>query len=1004
MQSRLLSCSLFSLLAAARLMAQVDQGSLNGTVIDATKSAVPGAKVEVVSISTGIRRETLTGPAGSYHVPELPVGSYNVTISKEGFRAAQFKAVPLEVGEPRTLDVELTVGAATEAVEVSATLETMNRTSAEVGGLIEAAQIRELPVSGRNWASLMLLAPGAINYSDGSQRNIRFNGHSIDDANYTFDGIDNTGVQEQTQKAEARLNISVDSIAEFRVSTAAYTAESGSAGGVQVAVVSKTGTNDYHGGVFYAVRNDALDSRSPFDGATIPPFTLHQFGVNFGGPIRKNKAFFFANYEGLRQDLGATFVNFVPSAAFRQQVSAGSPALAPLMALYPSGQTHLNATTDQINLVATNTVREDSGMFRFDYRFNDQSTLYARYNIDNAYIDNPTDALGSHNVVPHIPTNAVIALQHIFSPTTVNEAKFGVNRANYHNWGYGIAPVNLTDSSGSIDALTNTSLDTEVGTTFSYIDNLTMVRGRHTFKIGANIMRVRLNNSGNTLTTSSISYASDSDLINNKATSAAYLQGEGVVGNRRTFYMGYAQDEFKASPNLTLNLGLRYEFYSVVHEILNRSAVVDILGCGGFCPKGTAYYQPNYKDFGPRVGFAWAPSAFDGHTTIRSGFGVYYGGNQNDDFSDPAESAVPRYSLSSSDFPALSYPLVAFLNPANQLYSPKAIDRYRKDLYYENWDFVVERQFAHDFVGQVAYIGGEGHHLFDRYTVNLINPATGKRPLAAFSSFGLKDNDGNSAFHSLQASIERRFSRGLLIQGNYTWGHAITDASLGSGESVTFQDMACRACDRSSSNTDVRHNFIMDAVYQLPFGRGQALLNGHGIVGQILGGWELAGIANARTGLPVNITVSRSASALPDGNNSSQRPNLAPGVSIYAANQSINGWFNPAAFSAPANGTWGNLGRYIANGPGAYEIDSSLEKRFRVTERLHLSLRAAAFNLLNHPEFKTPSSSVGSVTGSGTNLSIKPSASFGVITGILNTGATGTGAPRRVEFMLRAEF
>src|SRR5215471_4818254 len=452
MQLRLLSCSLFSLLASATLMAQVDQGSLNGTVIDATRSVVPGAKVEVVSVSTGIRRETLTGPTGSYHVPELPVGSYNVTVSKEGFHAAQFKAVALEVGEPRTLDVQLTVGAVTEAVEVSATLETMNRTSAEVGGLIEAAQIKELPVSGRNWASLMLLAPGAVNYSDGSQRNIRFNGHSIDDANYTFDGIDNTGVQEQTQKAEARLNISVDSIAEFRVSTAAYTAESGSAGGVQVAVVSKTGTNDYHGGVFYAVRNDALDSRSPFDGATIPPFTLHQFGVNFGGPIKKNKAFFFANYEGLRQDLGVTFVNFVPSAAFRQQVGAGSPALAPLMALYPSGPTSLNATTDQIKLVATNTVREDSGMFRFDYRFNDQSTLYARYNIDNAYIDNPTDALGSHNVVPHIPTNAVVALQHIFSPTTVNEAKFGVNRANYHNWGYGIAPVNLTDSSGSIDA------------------------------------------------------------------------------------------------------------------------------------------------------------------------------------------------------------------------------------------------------------------------------------------------------------------------------------------------------------------------------------------------------------------------------------------------------------------------------------------------------------------------------------------------------------------------
>jgi hypothetical protein len=206
--------------------------------------------------------------------------------------------------------------------------------------------------------------------------------------------------------------------------------------------------------------------------------------------------------------------------------------------------------------------------------------------------------------------------------------------------------------------------------------------------------------------------------------------------------------------------------------------------------------------------------------------------------------------------------------------------------------------------------------------------------------------------------------------------------------------MACRACDRSSSSIDVRHVITMNGVYQLPFFRNQRLL----------GGWEVAGIASARTGLPVNIAVSRAASALPDGNTSGQRPNLVPGVPIYAADQNINNWFNAAAFSAPANGTWGNLGRYIANGPGAFEIDSSLQKRFRVTERLALNFRAAAFNLMNHPEFKTPGASVGSVSGSGSNLTIKQSASFGRITGVLNTGATGTGAPRRIEFMFRAEF
>jgi hypothetical protein len=234
---------------------------------------------------------------------------------------------------------------------------------------------------------------------------------------------------------------------------------------------------------------------------------------------------------------------------------------------------------------------------------------------------------------------------------------------------------------------------------------------------------------------------------------------------------------------------------------------------------------------------------------------------------------------------------------------------------------------------------------------------------------------------------------------NYAWAHAITDASIGSGESVAIQNMSCRACDRSSSSVDVRHNVTINAIYELPFGRGKQFLTGD-MASKILGGWELAGIATAHTGLPVNITMTRKAGALPDGNTSSQRPNLVPGVPIYAANQTINNWFNPAAFAAPANGTWGNLGRYIGNGPGMYEIDSSLQRRFRVSERLALNLRATAYNLFNHPVFKTPSGSIGSLAGNPPAVS----GSFGRITGITNTGAVGMGAPRRVEFMLRAEF
>jgi hypothetical protein len=990
-------CFLLLLFFTCPLMAQMDREEINGIVTDSSGAVVQNAKIEAVCTSNGLRREATTDAHGIYHIPSLPIGPYKVTITKDGFKPVDVQNIELAIGEPRTIDAKLAVGTISETIQVTAAVETVNRTSAEVGGLIDAEQIKEIPISGRNWASLMLLAPGAVNYGDGAQRAIRFAGHSLDDSNFTFDGIDTSGVQEQTQKADTRLNIALDAIAEFRVSTAVYTAESGAAGGAQIHVVSKTGTNQFHGSTFYAVRNNALDARSPFDDPTtgLPPFTLNQFGANFGGPIIKDKAFFFANYEGLRQSLGQTFINFVPNAAYRAQVLAKSPALKPILDAYPTGGTPVDSLTNLISKVASDTIREDAGMFRFDYRFSSKTSAYVRYNIDDAYIDSPTDALGSHNVVPHRPSNVVLQLQHIFTPSTFNETKFGLNRANYHNWSYGTAPVSV--SVPGFDGVSDTSLDTEVGTTFSYIDDLTLIRGRHTLKAGVDIRRIRLNNSGNTLTTQSITYNSTDDFINNTAASASYLQGEGVVGNRRTYYQGYFQDEFKATQNLTLNLGLRYEYYTVAHEILNRSAVVDIQGCGGFCPKGTPYYDPNTKDFGPRLGMAWAPAIFKGNTVIRGGYGIFYGANQNDDFSDAAESAVPRYSLTSADFPALSYPLVAFLDPKNQLFSPKAIDRHRKDLSYQNWDLMIQQQLPQDVMLQVGYVGSGGRHLFSKYTINLINPATGTRPLAGFSSFGYKTNDGNNNFNSLQTSLQRRFSHGLLFQMNYQWSHGITDNSIGSGEGVSIQNMSCRACDRSDSSVDVRHNVTMNGVYQLPFGPGRPFLNGNRLLSQVLGGWTLSGMASARTGLPVNITMSRKAAALPDGNTSGQRPNLIAGVSLYPAVQTISNWLNAAAFSAPANGTWGNESRYIARGPGNYEIDGSLQKTFKLSERVGFNLRAAGFNLLNHPQYKNPSSSLGSNPA-------KPSASFGTITDILNTGATGTGAPRRVEFMLRIEF
>jgi hypothetical protein len=319
--------------------------------------------------------------------------------------------------------------------------------------------------------------------------------------------------------------------------------------------------------------------------------------------------------------------------------------------------------------------------------------------------------------------------------------------------------------------------------------------------------------------------------------------------------------------------------------------------------------------------------------------------------------------------------------------SPKGIDRHRKDLYFENWDFMVQRQLPHSFIGQVGYVGSEGHRLFAIRASNLINPLTGKRPLTQFGQFNIKHNDGNSVFNALQTSVQRSFTAGWLWQTQYMWSHGLAGNAIGSGDKVYVQNAACVACDRSNAPFDIRHTITMNSVYQLPVAR-----HANGVVKALFGGWDLSGLATASTGRPVNILVTRKASAMLDGNTKYQRPNLLPGVSIYPVNQTISNWFNPAAFAVPANNTWGNLGRNIARGPGYWEMDSALEKKTPLTEKVSLKFRVEAFNLLNHPIFADPAATTSSAS------------SFGVITSTLNSGAVGTGTPRRIQFMLRLDF
>jgi hypothetical protein len=970
-------------------LAQVDRATLGGTVTDPTGAVVPNAQVELVSQETGLRRQVQTSESGTYTVSQVPIGRYTVTVVQQGFVTAVVKDVQLGVGDTRTLDVQLQVSGVETQVTVETVAAALETESPALGTVIGSQKVREIPLNGRHWASLMALAPGAINTGEGNQQSIRFVGRARDDNNWTFDGLDATGVKDPRQEAALRLIISTDSIAEFRVNASLYSADSGSGAGAQVNLVSKSGTNDFHGSIFEFVRNDKMDARNPFD-TSKQPFRLNQFGGNVGGPIVKNRTFFFANYEGLRQRVSQTFRNPVPSAAFRARATNASARQ--IVNAYPAGT---ERSTDADIDFATGNVsqawREDAGTLRVDHRFNDTNSFFARYNIDDGTIVLPQTVIPSDRQESFFrPSNLVAQFQRVFSPTVVNEVKAGFNRSALNRFNY--APFAEEIVVSGFTTLNDAGRSVETGTSYSLIDNLVITRGRHTLKVGGEIRRAHVNVADPATDAITVTYASRNDLLANRVDRVAITGGSPVLGTRKWYYYAYAQDDFKLRPELTVNLGLRYEFYGVNSEAHDRYRVFDLYGCRGFCPHGTPWYIHDRNNFDPRVGIAWAPKALKGKTVIRAGAGIYHGPGQIDDQNAPIDNVSDRYSLTAVEAPGLSYPVAPFLAQAQAVgITPRSLQRDRRDLYSAQWGLSIQQQLPAAFVTQIGYVASSASKVTTRKYINNLDPVTKVRPLPTFGRMDEKNNDGNSNFNALQLSLLRRVASGLTWQTEYMWSHSINDNSTGGGEGSQPQNNFCRACDRGNSNTDIRHTITSNWIYQLPFGSGRQYLNS-GPAAKVLGGWEMSGIWTARTGRMLTIGISRSSSAVPDGNTSAQRPNIVPGVSIYpAGGPTFARWFNPAAFAIPANGTWGNAGRAIATGPGLVQVDFALQKSTALAEGKALVFRIEAFNLFNRVQAGNP----------GTTFTTP--ATFGLVNSGLNR-TIGTGTSRQLQLAMRFNF
>ena len=995
MQTPLLSRLLLilSLFAATSAFAQSDLAAISGTVVDAAGAMVPDVAIEADSLETGARRNTVSGSSGVYSLSALPAGHYRVTFKCPGFQTAAWDNVQLQVGQNLNLAPKLELSSVSTNIDVKATVPPLDDTSAAMGGVVSGEQVRQLPINGRSWASLMTQTPGAINAGADNQRSIRFVGHGLDDNNYRFDGLDATGIINQAQKGTFRLQFSTEAIAEFRASAAVYSADTGGTQGGQVDVVSRSGTNRFQGSLFEYLRNDVTDARGPFD-KTLPPFRLNQYGGSFGGPIRKDKTFFFATYEGLRQRVGQTLIGFVPSAAFRAQIASTSPALAPVIAAYPTSSV---ATADP-NVsryigAARQVTNESFGMIRVDHKLSDSNTLTLRYNIDDGLSDLPNGNLRDRTATTLTTQNAAIILNSVLSPRTVNEFRAGYNRPNFQTHNESV--LNSEIITPQYSTLYNGTGKVQVANSFDYRDNLTTVRGRHTIKTGVEIRRVQLNSTATSSNDYEFTYATTPNFLNNLLSQASLVNTLPSTGLRRTEYFGYVQDEFRVTPTFTANLGVRYEYFGVPYEAHGRGLVFDPLSCaGGYCPQGTAFYMPDYNNFSPRIGLAWSPSNFNNRLVVRAGYGIFYGDGQIGDLTAPLDNLAGRALLTQKKTPGLSFPVdPAYATGSFAPSSPRSLDRNRVTPYTNEWTFSLQGALTPKTIVTATYLGESGAHQFSRTYLNTADPVTG---LVAYPQFGLidyKTTASNNNFNSLQLSLQRNLSGALQAGVNYTWSHAINDDSTGGGETGYPQDVRCRACERASSDYDIRNYLSGNLIYQLPFGHGRRFLNHGGLASAVFGGWEWANILSARSGLPVNVTISRTASAIPDGNTSSpQRPNVVPGESITPANQTINDFVNAAAFAIPAPGAFGNAGRNLLRGPSQWQLDTALVKTIPLTERVNFSIRAEAFNVFNHPQYGLP------------NANFSNAASFGQITTEANATGIGTGTPRELEFALRLQF
>ena len=992
MQSKIFERLFLSLFSVCAVVSAQTSGSLTGVVFDASQSVIPGAKVLAENSATGQKREAKTNSGGRYTIPDLSIGRYKVSAEMTGFQTKVYAEVQIGVAQAANLDITLSTGTVSNTIEV-----TDNTPALEgiVGAEFNSKALTDLPINGRDYARFSLLTPGAVASSNYIAM-LTFNGQQSIHNQFQIDGVDATRVDQPYmangfERGARLLTGSLETIQEFRAQTSSYPAEFGRAAGTYVNIATKSGTNETHGSFLEFFRNNALDARNFFNTkpSTQAEFRYNDFGGNIGGHIRKDKTFYFLNYEGSRQRVGITGTGTVPSALLRSQVIATSPALAGVVGLFPIGTSSTsNTLIDSYTTTATSNVREDTGSIKIDHSFAANNTAYVRVNVNDSHVFGPlfgvtSSALGLQDFqnVPIRTSNVAIHDQHVFSPRLVNEFLTGMQR-----WGSKIISdepypnISITGLTASPGTRGRTKSN---NTSYQVSDSLSLTAGSHNYKAGFQLYRIQLDRQS--INTTTLTYTSIQDFINNSPFSGSQSVGNPGTATRGYEYAAFAQDSWHLRPNLTLDYGLRWDYDAPPFDPGNHQQTFS-LTTNTLAPGGTALFNANKTNFSPRLGMGWQVAR---RLMIRAGYGIFYQAYAVGFGASIATNNLPgNTTLLRSQIPSLSYPLTPFLAQGSlALPSVTGYDPNRHDTYAHQWNYTMVYSVTQSMAFTAAYVGNHSLNLRRSENINLIVPSLGGRPIAGFSNINVEMNTGQGHYDGLQLNLQQRFTKGLQLGMSYAWGHSIDDVQDYGIYATNPQDNNNLKAEKGNSGDDVRHTMSYQLLYELPFGAGQKYMRS-GFLSSVVGGWQLSSVGQVRSGIAE--TVLLGVNTFGNGNLTNQRPNAVAGVSQYAANPNVNQWLNPAAYSLPAPGTFGNLGRNTFYGPHYAQEDVSLIKNQVFKERYRAQFRAEVFNFLNHPNFDLPQATFGTST-------------FGQT---LNTfGRTlGTGVSRQIQLALKFYF